>query len=315
MTLVVANMVDDHALFVADTKISWPSHGPNLPKKNMSAREIGRLQDGCLKNVVVSPDLCICWAGDLHFADRAFEAIWSGAVGLSQEAVLPHLLKCHLESKGQTDFILASRKGADAIVRIADGIARDVRDVAWIGSPSAFAKFSELVGSERSAIHANADRVEVFMFQLDDLKGKTCDPLLEKMTRAMRLISSDASLADVGDFVIPAAGTGTGFRYFFYMSFDANFAPPSTPNKWEKVGLGDVDTGAYNFQLIEYFDGVIRLPILHFLQARYALSFSDRSRGVPRIVVHGPESDLVAHIDLAARRRKEAMEQKRDGSE
>jgi len=308
VTLVVSKMLGGHALIVGDTRISWPTHGPNLPRRNMSARDIGKLQDGCLKNVIVHPDLCICWAGDLHFADEAFKSMPGGSDLHQREPIISHFLKWHQVSGGKTDFLIALRSDRESVFQISGGVASEVRDTAWIGSQEAFARFDRLVSGEERSSTAGNNRVEMMAFQLDDLKGRNCDPMLSAMTLALRSILYDDSFGDVGDFAIPVAGTGTGFRYFFYTSFDAPFAPPSVPDRWETVDLGNIDTGAYNFQLLEYHHVDTRFPILHFLQARYALSFSDRKKGVPRIEIHDSQSALVKSIEQGAQERKRALE-------
>ena len=117
MTLVVAKFVKGRVQVVSDTRLSWPPHGANLPMPDISTRDIRHPHFGCLKAVILTPWLCICWAGDLRFADKVFQQIWSGNVELRAEPLARHLCSIHDESEGETDFLLLAAGPTDEIIK------------------------------------------------------------------------------------------------------------------------------------------------------------------------------------------------------
>ena len=296
MTLVVAKCVNGRVQIVSDTRLTWPSHGIDLPKPDISTRQIQHPHFGCLKTVILTPQLCVCWAGALHFADKAFQQIWSDNVDLRAGPLTRHLCALHDESEGETDFLLLVAGATDEIVRISEGNRSIVRTEAWIGSSDAYVRYCELMACDPLPQPSQSDRLEVLIFQMDDFKGRSCHPLLPKMASAMLRIVLDPSHDNVGDFVIPVSVGQNGFHNMFYVSLDAPYVPPNAIETWETASLGDVDTGAYNYQCVELDQHNIRIPIIHFMQSNYAYAFENRDEGVPRIILFGPESNLVQRI-------------------
>ena len=139
MTLIVARQIDDEVRIISDTKFT----------DDLSLRQT--LLDGGLKCIVISPNCCVCFAGNVSLAEGALTPILNGTV-CGREQIATHLLQEHKASDGQVDFLVACVRGHIAIDRIAHNKLETDLKSAWIGDQPAFDSYqSRYHSSSQSA--------------------------------------------------------------------------------------------------------------------------------------------------------------------
>lgn len=146
MTLVVARQVDDEVYIVGDTKFTDDS-------KSETEQYVGGL-----KVVLLTPGLCVAFAGDVANARKAIQGIYdkSNVNLFDKNLVLDYFLQHHVaslpRSLSETTFILAfileannqPGKFVKEIFRIANSKINPENETTHIGDSEAFNFFQEI---------------------------------------------------------------------------------------------------------------------------------------------------------------------------
>lgn len=136
MSFVYAQKIGRSIAIFADTKITFDTNAPHLfgAETEKQVRQFGMV-----KNIIVSKNFCICFAGNnILYANELLQQINS----VSLEQILQ--LASNINRKGLTngaEFIVCyADKAAQLIYQIKDGVCEEV-PIAWIGSYQAFNYF------------------------------------------------------------------------------------------------------------------------------------------------------------------------------
>jgi hypothetical protein len=176
VTLVVARKVGKTLAVVCDTEIT------------MVNGEFVAPTQGVVKAHIVSPELCVCFAGGINYAEEAIKGFsLCGPRNPSTGAVVGHFLDKHTESRQQVDFILAIGRPNYELVQIKQGRAENM-SASWLGSHSAFERFQQ--------------------YMVCAPRGAGRQELCEAMCRSMQEVILDSDVKGVGGFCIGALCTG-----------------------------------------------------------------------------------------------------------
>jgi hypothetical protein len=127
LTLVVAQTTALGVRLAADMRVTDPD-----------AARSGFLHSSQLKLILLSPTLCIGYAGNVG---AALVAIRDADVARGVEAVEQHLLAAHERSGRNVDFVVASLRPT-RLVAVKEGRA-EACDSTWLGDSAAFAEYEE----------------------------------------------------------------------------------------------------------------------------------------------------------------------------
>ncbi|MEO9533872.1 MAG: hypothetical protein ABJG68_02660 [Crocinitomicaceae bacterium] len=132
MTLVVAKILDQKIYIESDTKITGHSIVRNDDLK------------GNIKALILEPRLCLCYAGNVHFAEVAYiHFMEKSKTTIAWNDFIQHLFKLHQESNQETDFILACLESSGPLlIEIKDGKATQTQS-SWIGDKDSFNEFQK----------------------------------------------------------------------------------------------------------------------------------------------------------------------------
>lgn len=220
MTFVVAKIIGDDLFIESDSRITDRSKVRQDPLC------------GLLKSVLVSPTICISYAGSVDFAELAIKKILDGHI-LTSEEISQTLLAVVKDSKNSVEFILASIDNCiPKLCKISDGKAEQDLLSAWIGDYNAFRLFqSVLLGSEENIDHSI-------------------------ISGAFKVVMDEPSLSGVGDFQIGVYINNSicnESRVFMYAEKFECYSPESqTIPAGEKVALslGTAPGGAYGLSYL-----------------------------------------------------------------
>jgi hypothetical protein len=246
----------------------------------------GFLYGAQLKVVLVTPTLCIAYAGNVG---AAIEAIRSAAA-LSRDvgAVELHLLAAHQRSEPKADFIVASLQPTRLVV-IKDGKAEESA-AGWLGDGDAFAQYQEhhhdasYFGPplEFYETKGDAEDTEVAHRMGAGMSAAVYGPGIVREGETRRvLIPEGGSHATVGEAIVnahPRVPDGL-FAYA-----EGNRAIAGTE------GFGSVETGAFSYSLLTPVELGVGAIGLYFNEGRvgvlYAPLLVDEPERYPEASVH-----------------------------
>lgn len=262
MTLVVGRVLDSGVTLLADSLVTYrearyrPAPG------------------SVLKIVVLAPDLCVAFAGDVDRAQIAIEG-WRPTMGIQQSA--EHFLRAHRDGGlDDPDFIIGVHRPTAHLFRIRDGsIERNILS-AWIGNAEAFGEL-----------------------QRRSLERREANPAV-RMESAFHEIVTDQNFQGVGDFVIKCRSSPNGFWYA--PSSGIQFWPEhamQVGQGWEPISARTAAQGGYAWSLLTPREVGVGAVGLHFQQGRFGcLLFPRYSESAVRV----PDVDLRDFIvDIKAR--------------
>lgn len=110
MSLIVARKRDNFVALVSDTKL-------NLPNETTPT-----LADTALKTLLISKEVCIAFAGNIHFAEELFRTL---SPEMSVGKIVTRALDSHINSELETDYIvMALTEGVPKLFSLKDGVER-----------------------------------------------------------------------------------------------------------------------------------------------------------------------------------------------
>lgn len=137
MTLIIARIYDKKICIDTDSKITGEEVVRHDPVQ------------GRLKALILDPKLCLCYAGNISYADEAYHYfLKQSTLGLDWNDYLQYLLQINLKSDNGTDFILAGFNGnIPLLFEIKDGAISSTQQ-SWLGDKSSFSAFQRLYQDE-----------------------------------------------------------------------------------------------------------------------------------------------------------------------
>jgi hypothetical protein len=231
VTLVVARVFGNTVHMLADSRVTF-------------AEERYRPAPGSvLKSVVLNPDVCVAFAGDV---DRAQMAIASVNAAADIESLIDHFLHAHRDGGlNNPDFLLAIHQpGPPHLIRIwNDKVERDLIN-AWLGNPQAFNDLQARIG-DRTETRA-VDRFQLAFHEL--------------------LHADDVD--DIGDFMIQCYSGPDGFRYA--RNSGVAFWPDASTSSTEpeRIGARTAAEGGYAWALLAPREPGVGAVGLYFQQGR-----------------------------------------------
>lgn len=191
MSFIYAKKVNDSIALFADTKISFDLRHHNALFSEITKRNVQRF--GLIKNVIVSKNLCVSFAGNII----GFNELLSKINKVTLQKLLEIAVEIHQKSMDDgVDFIIcyADTMG-QKIYQIKNNKCECV-EVAWIGSYDAFCYFQgELIGAHNKKNISDPFEAEVSSIMINE----ECDRLFRAFWDTIEY-SGDNS---VGGFVIP----------------------------------------------------------------------------------------------------------------
>ena len=133
MTLVIGRICGGALRIDSDSKITDPRIVSNR----------NNIFSGLLKSVILSPHICVSYAGDVAIAQNAIEELYKLSE-ISIKNVKNLLLKIHIESDSATDFLIGSLESQALIYKIQNCKIEVSNQNFWIGDIKGFELFQSL---------------------------------------------------------------------------------------------------------------------------------------------------------------------------
>ena len=261
MTLVVARRTDNTVLLLSDTKVT----------SDLAIHP--SLLDGALKTIIVSPTVCVSFAGNTEVARDSFAGIFSNQL-CGRAAINAHLLDCHIRSGQATDFVIASLEPTVSLDRIAAGLLEHGLQSTWIGSHAAFEAFQELAGTQ-------TDRMPLASPSFDPATTSALN-----LRRAFADLVESSQFSSVGNFTIFAssgAANSGGFRYAGQV-FGSGFHPVENTTEPTSMtrSLG-VEGGSFHYSLLTPTNRGVGAIAIHIYEAQIGVLLYPRAHWEPTI--------------------------------
>ncbi|WP_395057799.1 hypothetical protein [Polaromonas sp.] len=222
MTLIVARQVDGDVYIVGDTKFS---DAANSEKEQYI---------GGLKIVLLTPGLCVGFAGDVLAAREAIQGIYDQDINLFDknlvlEYFLEHHRKSHPGSADETTFIVAviceideqPGKHVTEIFRVANSKVSWEDQTSHIGESDAFNLFQKVS-------HTGITKSEVPVFEFSKTGSKprpNFDASLTNTLRAMQAVIDDPATLRVDGYRTVVISEDGQFKYIEYIQIKGQVIP------------------------------------------------------------------------------------------
>lgn len=222
MTLIVARQVDGDVYIVGDTKFSDAA-------KSEKDQYIGGL-----KVILLTPGLCVGFAGDVSTARNAIQGIYDRDVNLFDknlvlEYFLDHHRQSHPGSADETTFIVVviceiedqPGKYVSEIFRIANSEVNWEDQTSYIGESDAFGLFQK-------ASHGGTTKSEVPTLEISRVGGKprpNFDASLSNALRAMQVVIDDPTSLTVDGYRTVVISEDGQFKYVEYVLVKGQIIP------------------------------------------------------------------------------------------
>lgn len=213
MTLIVAKIVNGKIRIDSDSKISYAYKSSNP------------FTDGILKNVILSPNVCLSYAGtvidehDNNVIEELISIINRDILDKNSHALdqIAELALCsHRDGGSQTDYILSSSGEFNRIIKIAGNQIHEGQSTYWIGSSDAFNMF-------QYHFHEN-NNASIFSRMMDAFQST---------------IAFQDKLKGVGGFQLSVGNKNGYFRYLLKGSLTAVGKTHQYGESEHRVGIGE----------------------------------------------------------------------------
>jgi hypothetical protein len=222
MTLVVARQIDSEVYIVGDTKFTDDAES-----------ETDQYVGG-LKVVLLTPGLCVAFAGDVANAKKAIQGIYDKDVNLfDKNLLLEYFLKHHKDSQPdsstETTFIVVvivqfneqPEQFLKEIFRISDSKIHWENETTHIGDSEAFNFFQK-------ASHEGDFKSEVPNFEISRLGLKErpkFDASVSTAMRAMQSVINSQEIKSVDGYRTVVISENDQFRYIEYVQIQGKAVP------------------------------------------------------------------------------------------
>jgi hypothetical protein len=272
MTLVVARAFGERVRVAADLRVT---------RRDDTARGY---PIAVLKNVVLTPDVLVAFAGDVDVATAALRQ--AKAVASHVERILEVLVQtCE---QAAVEFIVADRP--TALWRVsADGI--EPTSATWVGDKRAYEVYQR--GYHTMPAVREAIRIEGISpagpapFSPDELE------VLSRMLNGTIALENTGSIASVGEaFVWAHASATRGFQYEQQAMLQADHEQELPPDRWVTADWGTVANGGFGYSMLVPVEPGIGIVGLYFPHAHLGLLYHPLARDEPFVYPRVSHSEL-----------------------
>jgi len=207
MSLVVAEATEEGPRIVSDTRVGY-----------IDGRR-SNFKTGTLKAIVLTPEVTICFAGDVGVALDGIRHVAARLqAGESLDDLLPTLRELSSDSRKRVEFIVAKAETGSMLTRIREDQIERTLYLAWIGDQTAFERFQE----ER---HRPLDEFRLQMMNKLPPGPRT----MSVLGNAMEAVIEDPAIVSVDDFCVRVAAKNGEFNYleqtFIHVGRDITLKP------------------------------------------------------------------------------------------
>lgn len=201
MSLIVTRIDADRVYVVCDTKLTYPNHEIKRGKANPS--------EGSIKAIIINPNLCIAFAGEMDFAVLAIAEIDSSCTFEEAKEIL---FKYHQLSNSKTDFIVCKGIPKPEICEIKNNKVATV-PFSWIGNSDAYNVYQSayLSPEQPKTTTTTTPSVEgalpgITISELNfSVEFNAISETFSKMSKAMDGVIADGNIDSVGGFRVSVA--------------------------------------------------------------------------------------------------------------
>jgi hypothetical protein len=259
MSFVYAQRLGQSIAVFADTKITFADNAPRLFSEETEKRV---RQFGMIKNIIVSKNFCICFAGNnIAYANELLQQI--NSVSLAQILQLALDINRKNPTDGAEFIICYADKRAQQIYQIKDGVCEEV-PLAWIGSYQAFSYFQGVrQGIYTQKINSNIPYSYEIKSESEPLADE--DHTYRTLLNAFFKTIFDCGDNSVGGFVVPAL-FDLETNQFWYKGYCRSFSKMQVSIKGLSMPMYQgPSAGAYSILFYQSSQNVgVYIPENHF---------------------------------------------------
>jgi hypothetical protein len=250
MTLVVARLTPAGPRIVSDLRVI-----------DEHATRSG-YTEGVLKAILLTPEVCVAFAGNVNGGVEAVRRCAEGAAGgFNLEEAESALLDAHCAAGQETDFLIAVRRPA-SISRVRAGDIERGLPTAWIGDHAAFAEYQERylsapiselppgVGNRREELEIGA-----------------------RMSHAFGGMIRDGAIATVGEAEISITPQWDGLRYAHSATAMIGHTQQIPSGVPARIQFGSAAQGGFTYTVGVPAEAGVGAVGLHFFQGRFGLLY------------------------------------------
>lgn len=172
MTLAVARFFDNKKdlIIKSDTRLTFEE------KQSLHKSTALRPLNGNLKTVILTPRLCLSYAGNVSFANELIKDFYLSLYQKcnSYEVFLEEILNVHKKSNSETDFLMAfAGPEQSRIDKISNGKIESGLTTGWIGDYNAFKDYQKYYHTEDETLTTDRKMFNAFDRLLSDTKSET----------------------------------------------------------------------------------------------------------------------------------------------
>lgn len=295
MSLIVVRKAENQLCIVSDTKLSYPD-AEIKGLKNQPG-------EGVVKSVIVNANICISFAGEMHYAAQAITEINSDH---SIDQIIECLTRYHIASAHKTEFILCYGNPNLTIYKFKNNEYGPVAS-AWIGDQRAFNQFQENMNGDAKTKQEKEKRPTkkqdstfpatnkpVFSVEAMNLSMEASIPkYFSKMSAAMDQVIEDGNIDSVGGFKVNVIYKEKFYYNIYTKMYRGQFAIVGQGS--HTIGHGGADEGGYSLNFFGASNDYKSLAI-HLRQAKLGIVYNRENNGLlfPRLY----KMDEVDFIDL-----------------
>jgi len=260
MTLIVGRIIQDTIRIESDSKITDPKIVSN---KNS-------IFSGYLKTIIINPRLCISYAGDIDYAQKAIENIYK-LKDFSISKIKDLLLQVNKDSVYETDFLIGSVENQSLLHKINDGKIETTNQSFWIGDSAGFNLFQKNF--------------------LPKLKSFDQYHIAKIQSEAFEEVIRSGSIESVGGFHITVHNTRNGLEYLMKMEINSGYSHTIKVEADKTVPLtfGDATTGAHSYSYLISKNPFEPAIGIHFPIGKFGtLYYPKRTRKILKIMNVNP---------------------------
>lgn len=235
MTLIVGRITQGGVLVDSDSRITDPNIVSN--KNNIFS--------GILKTIILNPFISVSYAGGVETAQKAIEELYN-LKKIEINIIKSLLLKINIESKNETDFLIASLENQPILYKISNGIIEPSNSFHWIGDIDAFNLYQKEF--------------------LPNIKSIDAKHILSVHSDAFDKVIKNEKIESVGGFHITVHRTKLGLEYLSKMQIITG-QPTSitlTNNQVKPIPFGNAQTGAFSFSYLKSENPYSPAVAIHF---------------------------------------------------
>jgi hypothetical protein len=277
MTLVVARVTPLGVRLAGDMRITNPDAAG--PPGFFGAE---------LKVILLSPTLCVAYAGNVGAALNAIRQVASQALGVAE--VESHLLSAHEQSQPATDFLVASLRPT-RLVAIKEGRTQ-VCNACWVGDAEAFSEYQRIYHDA-----VNLDPPREFYDSSEEAEDMA---IANRMGNGMQAVvfgrgyftegaKTRVQIPEGGDY----EGVGEAVIAVVLRAED-NLFGYSTQNR--AIGLGGAEAGGFFYSVLTPAEPGVGCVGIYFHEASLGLLYAPLELDEPERYAKGSQNEFAEQV-------------------